>query len=144
MYLNPFNFQKQQWNIVLKKHKMEKSRQRTRSEAEMTPALDRRMVRVVEMKNSKDHIQGHPCESGLCWWQYLKTDSSADTTQGWVQGGRPWRMPGLQMQHIKPAWHLQTLCFMLWSNTVFIVWQLLLLHCLFGVKEKNKEKTSPL
>ncbi|KAK3511606.1 hypothetical protein QTP70_011542 [Hemibagrus guttatus] len=35
-------------------------------------------------KESKDHHQGHPDESGLCWWQHLKADSPTDTAHRWV------------------------------------------------------------
>ena len=37
-------------------------------------------------KESKDHHQGHPGESGLCWWQRIKADSPMDTAHCWV----PW------------------------------------------------------
>ncbi|KAK3549311.1 hypothetical protein QTP70_034535, partial [Hemibagrus guttatus] len=49
----------------------------------VTPVLARRIVREVK-KESKDHHQGHPDESGLCWWQHLKADSPTDTAHRWV------------------------------------------------------------
>uniref|UniRef100_A0A3B4UQ54 Tc1-like transposase DDE domain-containing protein n=1 Tax=Seriola dumerili TaxID=41447 RepID=A0A3B4UQ54_SERDU len=35
-------------------------------------------------EESKDHHQGHPGESGFCWWQHLKADSPTDTAHCWV------------------------------------------------------------
>ncbi|KAK3508690.1 hypothetical protein QTP70_004204 [Hemibagrus guttatus] len=49
----------------------------------VTPVLARRIVREVK-KEYKDHHQGHPDESGLCWWQHLKADSPTDTAHRWV------------------------------------------------------------
>lgn len=46
--------------------------------------------RIVGQKKNKDHHQGHPDKSGLCWWQYLKADSSH--TFGF-NGHRPRRTP---------------------------------------------------
>ncbi|KAK3523864.1 hypothetical protein QTP70_010508 [Hemibagrus guttatus] len=48
-------------------------------------------------KESKDHHQGHPDESGLCWWQHLKADSPRTLHTAGFHGRRPRRTPLLQI-----------------------------------------------
>ncbi|KAK3550549.1 hypothetical protein QTP70_000006 [Hemibagrus guttatus] len=52
-------------------------------------------------KESKDHHQGHPDESGLCWWQHLKPDSPRTLHTAGFHGRRPRRTPLLQIRHTK-------------------------------------------
>ncbi|KAI3351866.1 hypothetical protein L3Q82_020696 [Scortum barcoo] len=102
-------------------------------------------------KESKDHHQGHPGESGPCWWQHLKADSPKDTAHCWFP--RTWTKEDAtspDKAHKSPAWPLQML---IWtkkktSGLLFYGQMKQKLNCLatmmypsFGVK---KEKPSTL